>query len=104
MIRFLRDAENLEGKRVIVRVDVNVPMSDGVVKDDFRIRRIFPTLEFLKEHGAIPIVISHHSRGNQTLQPVAEYMGRWMKTQFVADIFGTDAFSGAERGTVYVCE
>lgn len=49
----------VKGKRVLVRVDFNVPMKGGRVVDDFRIRASLPTLQFIKRNGGIPIVLTH---------------------------------------------
>lgn len=58
-IRSLRDAE-VAGKRVLLRVDFNVPMKDGVVEDDMRIRAALPTLKLLIEKGAAKVIILTH--------------------------------------------
>jgi phosphoglycerate kinase len=62
MKRTLKDLQNLEGKKVIVRVDFNVPVADGEVKDVNRIVQSLPTLKFLKEQGAKIILLSHLGR------------------------------------------
>ena len=49
----------LEGKTVFVRCDLNVPLKDGVITDDTRIRAAIPTLEYLVENGAKVLVTSH---------------------------------------------
>ncbi len=73
-MKTIRDIEYLRDVRVLVRVDFNVPVRDGVVVEDYRIRMALPTINFLREAGAKVILISHIESPdgeNSTLEPVA---------------------------------
>lgn len=82
MLKNIAEAESLKGKRVLLRLDFNVPIQRGVITDDFRIVSVLPTINLLRDAGAKVIIISHiegkaGTKSNpaaNTLKPVAEYL------------------------------
>lgn len=99
----IRDID-VKGKRVLVRVDFNVPIKDGVVGDDTRIRGAIPTLDALLKAGASLILCSHLGRPKDgpdpkyTLRPVAAYLGKLMgrEVAFADDCIGPKAEAAAK--------
>lgn len=91
--------EAFRGKRVLVRVDYNVPIQGGRVGDDTRIRATLPTLNALRERGARIVLVSHLGRPKGTwkeefsLRPVSERAADLLEhpVRFVADVVGADA-------------
>lgn len=91
---------DVAGKRVIMRVDFNVPVKDGVVGDITRIQKAIPTIKYLKEHGAGIVLMSHLGRPQGTgyeealsLAPVAKKLQELSgyEVRFVADTYGEEA-------------
>lgn len=74
---------NLSGQRVLIREDLNVPLKDGVITSDARVRAALPTIEAARKAGAKTILMSHLGRPQEgeansefSLAPVAEYLSR----------------------------
>jgi phosphoglycerate kinase len=99
----IRDID-VKGKRVLVRVDYNVPIKDGKVGDDTRIRAAMPTLDYLLKGGAAVILCSHLGRPKEgpdpkySLRPVADYLGNLLgkPVAFAEDCIGAKAETAAK--------
>ncbi len=98
-MKTLRDIEHLEGVKVLVRVDFNVPITGGVVGDDFRIQAALPTINFLTSKKAKVILVSHAESSdgsNDSLEPIAVHLGKLgQKVTFIHNI--KDAFGVIEH-------
>ncbi|PJE74487.1 MAG: phosphoglycerate kinase [Candidatus Taylorbacteria bacterium CG10_big_fil_rev_8_21_14_0_10_41_48] len=84
----ITNEKDLRGKRVLLRVDLNVPVVGDEVRDDFRIRAIFPTLEFLRNAGAKTIIIAHIENDvTDSLARVVSYISKFVEVKaFVEDL------------------
>jgi phosphoglycerate kinase len=105
---------DVNGKRVLVREDLNVPMKDGEITDDARVRAAAPTVQHLAQRGARVVVMSHLGRPKDrepdlSLRPVAADLGRRVgrDVQFADDCVGDKAASavdGLQSGQVLLLE
>ena len=95
-MKTIRDFD-VENKRVIVRCDFNVPLGEEGILDDFRIKKTLPTIQYLSEHKAKVILISHLGRpkGKEmefSLKPVAERLEKLLgrQVEFLNDCVGPE--------------
>jgi phosphoglycerate kinase len=114
-MRHLADLPSLDGKRVVIRCDLNVPLSDGRITDDGRIVASVPTIKHLVDQGAMVVVISHLGRpegapdSKYSLAPVAQRLGELLQQDvfFATDTVGSEAHGAVKamtRGAVVVLE
>ena len=116
MKKTVKDIE-LKGKRALVRCDFNVPMKDGAITDDTRIRAALPTIEYLRDNGAKIIIMSHMGRPKgeadmqYTLAPVAKRLGEllgcdvtFVTSPQVVDDAVVKAAEGLSEGQVMLLE
>jgi phosphoglycerate kinase len=98
----LDDLGDITGKKVLVRVDLNVPMSGGAVADDTRIRAAMPTIRELSDKGAIVLLLAHFGRPKGAKNPtqslslvidgVADVLGH--SVMFIPECVGEGAKAG----------
>lgn len=112
--RTLDDAD-LSGKRALVRVDFNVPMADGKVSDDTRLRAAIPTIEKLRKGGAKVVLLAHFDRPKgkvvpeMSLEPIAPALAKVLgaPVAFAADCVGpaaANAIAAIKPGDVVMLE
>ncbi|MBN2641400.1 MAG: phosphoglycerate kinase [Victivallales bacterium] len=105
----------INGKRVVMRVDFNVPLKNGVVTDDTRIRAALPTIKYIIDNGASLVLLSHLGRPKGEVNPeyslkpaadkLAELLGKSVQTS--ADCVGAETIAQAQAlkaGEILVCE
>jgi len=112
--RSVRDFDVGEGTRVLVRVDFNVPLEEGKVTDDARIRAALPTIQLLREKGARLVLCSHLGRPKErepdtSLAPASARLAELLEVPVAqaSDVVGPDALAKAEAlepGQVLVLE
>jgi len=108
-IQNVKQIVDIEGKKVLVRVDFNVPVENGKVMDDYRIKKSLPNIQYLKDKGAKVLLISHIEAkvGEKTLKPVAEYLQNIMPLKFLPDFFSDEsknAIGEMQNGDVILFE
>jgi len=107
VFKTLDQAGDPMGKRALVRVDFNVPLQDGVISDDTRLRAALPTIEVLRKAGAIVVLLAHFDRPKgkvvaaMSLEPVAEPLAALIgaPVAFASDCIGPVAQAAIEALT-----
>src|SRR5437868_623598 len=91
---------DLNGQRVFIRVDFNVPLKNGVIGDDTRIKSSLPTIQYARRQGATVVLASHLGRpkgkvnAEMSLQPIANRLAELLGTPV---IFATDCIGDPAR-------
>lgn len=94
----VHDISNVRGKRVFVRIDLNVPVKQGVVQNDFRIKKALPTIKYLKEKGARIVLASHFkSPETKSLEWVSDYLQDFVPHTFVGDLHSDECRDTVEK-------
>jgi phosphoglycerate kinase len=89
--------KNISGKKILLRLDLNVPIKDNKIIDDFRIRKSLKTILFLQKNGAKVIIISHLGDEGSSLSIVAKRLQRLVKNfKFIK----TPILSSETRGSI----
>jgi phosphoglycerate kinase len=110
----IRDVE-LKGKRVVMRVDFNVPIKEGKIKDDTRIQAALPTIKYVLDKGASLVLLSHLGRPDGevkpefSLKPTADALAKLLgkEVKFAPDCIGENIVTMAKAlkpGEIMVCE
>jgi len=104
----IRERGSLKGKRVLLRSGLNVPLKDGNVVDDYRLKQALLTICFLQKTGARTILIGHIGRDpSESLKPIFEYLKKYVTLCFVENVLGSDvkeAVTKMENGDVVMLE
>jgi len=107
-IQTIQELGNLKGKRVFVRLDLNVPISGGKIRDPFRIDAALPSVKLLQKMGAKIIIGSHIGKdATGTLRPISEYLEKHFPVMFlprIDDPKNQDALKRMKDGDVAILE
>ena len=106
-MRSIKELKNIRGKTILVRVDFNLPIKNGKVEDNFRIRKVLLTINFLKGKGAKLVLVSHLGKGMESLAPVAKAVKKFVKVKFVPQVIGLKVKKvtrGMQNGEVILLE
>src|SRR5699024_6866981 len=106
---------DVKGKKVLCRVDLNIPMQDGEISDDTRIKAVLPTIQYLTDEGAKVILITHFGRPKGQVveelrvDPIAKHLGKLLNKTVhkTNEVYGNEvdeAISKMESGDVLLLE
>ncbi len=87
---------DLAGRAVLLRLDLNVPIVNGRIAEDFRLKKTLPTIEYLRASHARVIILGHLGEAGASLWPVADYFSGFFPIKFVAKI---EDFARAKQET-----
>ena len=79
-MKYIKDYENLDQKKVLLRLDLNVPLKNGIITDQTRIDKILPIINFLLSKNSRIIIVSHIGRpkgekkSDLSMKPICEYL------------------------------
>ena len=107
-LKTIDDAGSLEGKKVLIRLDLNAPTQNGVVVDAYRLDKALETLNILKNKGAKIVAISHTESGeDKSLLPAFNYMNKKTPMFFSKEFFGSSVeqmISNLKNGEIVIFE
>jgi 3-phosphoglycerate kinase len=97
-LRVLAQLKNIYGKRVLVRIDGNVPIKNGKILDDYKLIKTVPTIQYLLRKGAKIIITSHLGRPNGydkklSLKPIVAYLEKKLRQHIFFPNYSVDAFA-----------
>ncbi|HEY4506390.1 MAG TPA: phosphoglycerate kinase [Candidatus Paceibacterota bacterium] len=83
-LRKISEVKNLKGRLVLLRLTLNVPLKNNVIQNDFRLRRVIPTLEYLRKKRAKIVIVSHIGKdGALSLRPIVSYLNKHLEVGFL---------------------
>jgi phosphoglycerate kinase len=98
MIKYIDQVENLKGVKVLLRLDLNVPIVDGKVTDPYRLERSIQTIDFLRVKEAQVIIISHcEGKESATLLPMWKYLNGFFPLTFCPTFFTPEAIDMIDK-------
>ena len=92
MIQYIDEVQDLKGKKILLRLDLNVPILNGEVTDTYRMERVVETIDFLRNKESQIIIISHcEGKESPTLKPMWNYLNGYFPVDFSESFFTPEA-------------